>query len=251
MFLSPGLSVAQNYTIHEGDVIRITVYDHDDLTTVERVSDNGTINFPLIGRVRVAGMTGARIADKISSQLSDGYIVFPQVSVFREEFRTHKAAIMGEVNKPSLYDLKGEVTFMELVSMAGGLTNDAGETATVKRATGTDGSERVITINMVDLIEAGDASLDIQILDGDSVYIPKAGVYYVTGEVKKPDSYRFKEGTNVIQAITNAGGFTSMASAGRVKIIRKVDGVEVVIKKVKMDALIMPNDVIVVPESFF
>jgi polysaccharide export outer membrane protein len=88
-------------------------------------------------------------------------------------------------------------------------------------------------------------------MDGDTVYITKAGVFYVTGEVKKPDAYKYEEGTTAIKAITMAGGFTDKASKGRIKIIRKVDGKEDVIEKVKMDEPVLPDDVIIVPESFF
>jgi polysaccharide export outer membrane protein len=106
-------------------------------------------------------------------------------------------------------------------------------------------------VDLKGLIERGDTSLDIQIMDGDSVYISKAGVFYVTGEVKKPDAYKYEEGTTVIKAVTMGGGFTDRASKGRVKIIRKVRGKEEILERVKMDEPVMPDDVIVVPESFF
>lgn len=159
---------------------------------------------------------------------------------------------MGEVQKPGLYVLPGQTTFMALLSEAGGLTKDAGDKAIVKRkANPSDNSESVITLNLKRLIEKGDTSLDVPIMDGDSVYITKAGVFYVTGEVKKPDAYKYEDGITVIKAVTMGGGFTDKASKGRVKIIRKVGGKEEILEKVNMDEPVMPNDVIVVPESFF
>ena len=114
-----------------------------------------------------------------------------------------------------------------------------------------EGKEKIVVIDLKRLIEKGDASLDVSILDGDSIYIPKAGIFYITGEVKKPDAYKHEEGTTIIKAITIAGGFSDKAATGRVKIIRKSDGKETILEKVKMDEPVLPDDVIVVPESFF
>lgn len=246
------ISPAQDYIAGEGDVLQISVYEHPDLTTTARIGGDGTINFPLIGQVNVQGLTLPEISQRISELLSDGYIVNPQVNIFIQEFRSKKAFIMGEVNKPGLHVLHGTTTFLELLSVAGGLTKDAGEMAVLKRKTGhSDGQETIIEIDLKRLVEKGDTSIDISIMDGDSVYIKKAGVFYVTGEVKKPDSYKYEDGTTVIKAVTIAGGFTEKASKGRVKIIRKVKGEEEIINSVDMDEPILQDDVIVVPESFF
>lgn len=243
---------AQDYIVGEGDVLKITVYDHDDLTTITRVSGEGSITFPLLGEVNVKGLTLPQISQKIASLLSDGYIVNPQVSIFIQEFRSKKAFIIGEVNKPGLYVLPGQTTLLSLLSEAGGLTKNAGDKAIIKRKKNlTDEEESVMTVDLKKLIEKGDTSLDIQIMEGDSIYIPKAGLFYVTGEVKKPDAYKYEEGTTVIKAITMGGGFTDKAAKGRVKIIRKINGKEEVLEKVKMDEPVYPDDVIVVPESFF
>jgi polysaccharide biosynthesis/export protein len=251
LFIST-LVFAQDYIVGEGDVLRITVYDHDDLTTVARVSGDGVITFPLIGQIDVKGQTLAQISQKIASLLSDGYIINPQVNIFIQEFRSKKAFIMGEVTKPGLYVLPGQTTFLSVLSEAGGLTKEAGYKAIIKRKVNpSDRNEEIITIDLKRLIEKGDTSLDVSIMDGDSIYITKAGVFYVTGEVKKPDAYKFEEGTTVIKAITMGGGFSDKASKGRVKIIRKKGGKEEVLEKVSMDEPVLPDDVIVVPESFF
>ena len=250
--IMPAECDALDYIIGEGDVLKITVYGHNDLTTVERVSGNGMINFPLLGQVSVAGLAVSEISIRLSSMLADGYIVDPQVSVFIEEFRSQKAVIMGEVVRPGLYELKGRTSFLELVSMAGGLTRDAGDTAIVKRKSRrAKGEEEIATIDLVRLIQEGDTSLDVPVLEGDSIYVAKAGLIFVTGEVKRPDAYKFEDDTSVIKAITMAGGFTDKASAGRVKIIRKVDGKERIVDNVNMDDPVLSGDVIVIPESFF
>jgi polysaccharide export outer membrane protein len=88
-------------------------------------------------------------------------------------------------------------------------------------------------------------------MDGDSVYIARAGLFYITGEVKKPDAYKHEEGLTVIKAVTMAGGFTDKASSGRIRIIRKSGDREKVIEKAAMDEKVLPDDIILVPESFF
>ena len=246
------ISFAQDYIVGEGDVLKITVYDHDDLTTTVRISGEGAINLPLIGQLDVKGLTLSEISQKIAALFADGYIIDPQVNIFIQDFRSKKAFIMGEVNKPGLHVLHGSTTFLELLSAAGGLTKNAGDKAIIKRKSSSpDIDERIITIDLKSLIEKGDTSMDIPIMDSDSIYITKAGVFYVTGEVKKPDAYKYEEGTTVIKAITIGGGFTDKASKDKVKIIRKVHGKEEVIGKVNIDEPILPDDIIVVPESFF
>jgi polysaccharide export outer membrane protein len=246
---APSVLLSQDYVVGERDVLRITVYDHPDLATVARVSGEGTIFFPLLGEVRVSGMTIPQIADKLGTMLANGYIVNPQVIVFIDEFRSKKAMIIGEVSKPGLYELPGQTTFLELLSRAGGLTKDAGEKAVVKRRV--EQGERTFAVDLRRLVEKGDTTSDMILQDGDSVYIQKAGFFYVTGEVKKPDAYKFEEGTSVLKAITMAGGFTDKAAEKRIKIKRKEGGRENTMEKVGLDEVVRPDDVIIVPESFF
>ncbi len=243
-------TTTQEYVVGEGDMLKVIVYDNADLTTTARVSAEGTIRFPLIGQVEVGSLTVEQIGGQITDLLADGYLVNPQVSVLVTEFRSQKAIIMGQVAKPGLYELRGHTTFLELLSHAGGLTVDAGDKALVKRKV-KDRGESVTPIDLKRLMEGGDTTLDVPIQEGDSVYIGKAGLFYVTGEVKKADAYKYEEGTTVIKAITMAGGFTDKAAKGRVNVARKVDGVETVLEKVSMHEPVRPDDVIVVPEGFF
>ena len=252
LFWTGGFSFAQDYLLGEGDVLKITVYEHDDLTTTARVSGDGEIVIPLIGPVEAKGLSVSQLSEKITELLADGYIINPQVSIFMEEFRSKKATILGQVSKPGLYELQGYMTFLELISKAGGLSKDAGNMAIIKRKSKTsEENNNVIKIDLIKLIEKGDTSLDISIEDGDSIYIKKAEVIYVSGEVKKPDAYKYEEGSTVIKAITIAGGFTAKGSPNKVKIIRKIKGDETVLSDVKMDEPVLPDDIIVVPESFF
>lgn len=247
---SPFLVHAQDYMLGEGDLLKVTVHENPDLTTVSRIGGDGKITFPFIGEVKVAGLSVHEVEQKISGLLSDGYLVNPQVNVFLEEYRSKKATILGEVNKPGLYELSGNITILEMISKAGGLAANAGDTAIVKHKDSDASEPASQKINLKQLMEKGDLSANIQILDGDSIFVSTGGLVYVTGEVKNPGVYKVEEGMTVMKAITMAGGLTEIASSGKTTLIRQEDGEE---KKMKVDMSfpIQADDIISVPESFF
>ena len=249
-FAVPGYS-SENYIIGEGDVLSIYVYENEDLSKTVRVNADNSIRVPLIGVVNIEGLTVPKIASKLESLFADGYLVNPQIDVFIKEFKSKTAIILGQIRSPGQYELRGKITFLEFVSKAGGLTVDAGNIATIKRADSETNKTNKITIDLYKLIREGDASLNLSIQNGDTIYISKADVYYVSGEVEDPDSYKFESNLTVIMAITKAGGFTGIAAKKDVRIIREIDGEKKVLKDVNMDEKILANDVIIVPESFF
>ncbi len=244
-----GSAFAEDYIIGPGDVLRVTVYDNNDLETVTRVSDTGAIILPLLGQVNVNRLSISRASQKIGTLYSGGYIVNPQVSIFVQEFRSKKVIVLGQVNKPGLIELSGPTTILELLSKAGGLAPDYGERATIKRTA--DGAEKSIKVNLKALTQGGDMSQNIYIREGDTIYITKAGMCYVTGEVSQPDAYRCDGDATVLKLITLAGGFSGKASRSSVRIIRIIDGKKTVFKDVAMETPVQAEDVIIVPESFF
>ena len=244
----PG-SHAEDYLLGPGDVLRISVYDNDDLLTITRISDNGIISMPLLGQVKVQGLTAAHASNRIAELLADGYIINPQVNIFINEFRSKKAIILGSVNRPGLIEMSGPTSFLELISKAGGLADDFGETATIKRKI--DSKDNVTLVNLKSLTEGGDLSQNIPVLDGDTIYVSKAGMCYVTGEINSPDAYKCGNNITVLKLIALAGGFTGKASRSSVKVVRMVNGEETVYENVEMDMPVQPDDIILVPESFF
>lgn len=247
------LSDAHGSEINIDDVLEISVYRHPELSATVRVDGKGMVPMPLINEVKVQGLTVSEASARIEKLLSDGYLLKPQVNIFIKNFRGQKASILGQVVKPGVYDINTKTTFLELISMAGGLTPEAGETASLKHEASKDakGETTETEIELNSLINQGDTSLNVQIQDGDKIFIPKAGVFFVTGEVKKPDAYKFQEKLTVMKGLAMAGGLTGKAAVDSVRIIRKVNGEEKVISDVTMDSVLLPDDVIVVPESFF
>jgi polysaccharide export outer membrane protein len=229
---------AQDYVLGPRDVLKISVYDHKDLETRARVSGDGKITFPLLGEINVSGLTVQELEKQLTDRLGDGYIVHPHVSVFVEEFRV-VVYVTGEVQRPGSYPFEEGMTAIKAVSLAGGLTEKAiGDQIRVTRKDPGEG-ESSLLIGIHDLIQPNDV---LEVMEKKWVY--------VTGEVKKPGSYLFDDRMTILKAITLAGGLTDKAAPGRTKIIRKENGKDTEYR-VGMDDSIRPDDVIVVPESFF
>lgn len=248
-------SYSQEYEVGEGDLLRISVYDNPDLTTEVRVSGDGKIFVPPIGEVFVNGLTATGVGHKIAQLLKDGYINNPQVSIFIAEYKSKKVTALGEFNKPGLVELKGNSRLMEVISNAGGITSHAGDMVFIQRKINKPGSvdhtkEISIPVNLIKLLERGDVSLNLLVLDGDSIYVPRAAFVFVTGEVKTPGTYKITPGLTVLRSVALAGGFTPKAAEGRTEIIRKTPAGEVTFRA-KMDDLVQSEDIVLVPESFF
>jgi polysaccharide export outer membrane protein len=237
-FFLPGPARSQDYVLGPRDLLKITVYDHKDLETKVRVSEDGKITFPLLGEIRAAGLTVQGLERKITKMLADGYIVHPNVGVFVEEFRV-VVYVTGEVRKPGSYPYEEGMTVIKAVSLAGGLTEKAadGKMTVTRKEKGQNGTTLQIGTN--DLLRPDDVLL-----------VPEKRWVYVTGEVKKPGSYLYDEQMTILKAITLAGGLTDKAAPSRTQIIRKANGKEDKVRA-KMEDPIQPEDIIVVPESFF
>ena len=244
--------VQDGYLIGSDDVLKITVYDHEDLDVVSRVSGDGSIQFPLLGTVKLGGLTLKEAIREIEKQLKDGYLVNPQVTIFVEEFRSKKVMVNGHVVEPGILELSGPTNLLEVLSMVGGLRENASDEATITRSlSGENNEKKILRVDLKRLMETGDAGLNIQIMDNDTVFIAKAGMVYVTGEVGTPGVYKYEEGTTVLKAISMAGGFTPIASKNKIRIVRIVDGKEQTLEKVTLQEVVKPGDVVVIPESYF
>lgn len=241
-----------DYLIGVDDVLKITVYDHADLGVVSRVSNDGSIQFPLVGSITVAGLTIKDASQEIERSLMDGYLAHPQVTIFIEEYRSKKIMIIGHVKEPGVYELSGPTRLLEVLSMVGGLRENAGDLALITRKSVDETKgQQIIQVDLKKLLESGDAKLNIPIVDKDSIFIAKAGMFYVTGEVDKPSAYKHEDGATTLKAISMAGGFTKLAAKNRIRIVRTIDGKEQILEKVSLQEEIKPGDVIVVPQSYF
>jgi polysaccharide biosynthesis/export protein len=213
LFLYPFAVQAQEYEIGEGDLLRITVYDNSDLSTEARVSGEGKITLPLIGELSVSGLTATEIGKKAAQLYADGYIKNPQVNVFILEYKSKKVTALGEFMKPGLIEMRGVSTLMEVISNAGGVTANAGDTLFIQRklvkGAADHKNEIMIPVDLKKLLEKGDAASNMPVQDGDSIYVPRAAFVYVTGEVKTPGPVKkMRSNSTLMEIISSAGGIT-------------------------------------------
>lgn len=258
-----------DYKVGGYDVLSIIVYEEKDLSReAVRVSSDGYISFPLIGRINVDNLTTSEIEKLISTKLAEEeYLLDAHVSVMVTEYNSKRFLVLGAVEEPGSYSLKARECVLDGISRAKGIDSDqqASKRAMIVRTmnSDTDGEHKVvINIDLQDLLKRGDQISNIRLVDKDVLYVPAAEHFYIIGEVKKPGSYTIPEREiTLVEAIGMAGGFTRIASRNKTRIIRVEEGVEKIIQ-VKVDAIIkagkkiqdvviQPNDVIVVPESFF
>jgi polysaccharide biosynthesis/export protein len=258
LLLAAPLSAQTDYTIGAQDVLTITVYDQADLSGKFTVDPDGTLTFPLLGRLKAAGHTLRALEDDLKKRLSDGYLRNPQVSVTVEQFRSQRIFVMGEVRSPGAYQLTGDMTIIEAIARAGSTTLQASDEAMIVRPKAgqtsgpvlpTDEESTIIRVNLRE-IQEGKLSKNVQLRDGDSLVIQKAQSVYVFGQVKQPGAYAVDNGTTVLQALSLAGGVTDRGSTGRIKVVRAVDGKKKEIK-VKLTDVVEPGDTLIVAERFF
>jgi len=222
---SAGSSFAQDYTVGPRDVVSITVWGQADLSKDFPVDQDGSISFPLVGRVKAAGLTTGRLAARLTELLEKDYLVNPQVSVAVKEYLSQKVQVLGEAEKPGLFYLTGPTSILEVLSKAGGLSKTAGKQLVLVRhqpaaADGTAAGNAILRVRF-DKIQAGDASENIRVEDQDVIFIPKARAYFVLGEVKSAGTFPLDKALSVQEAVTLAGGFNDRAAPSGVKLIRR------------------------------
>lgn len=251
-----------DYKIGRQDLLELKVFDLKELDQTVRVADDGSITLPLLGRLDVAGLTKGELEALIARLLEERYVRNPQVTIFVKEYQSKKVAVSGAVKKPDTYEMLGEKTLLEMISLAGGLDRDLGKEIIIFRPQ-EDGTQR-ISVDLDKLVYEADPALNVPVLPGDIVYVPAVEKVriFVTGAVKAPNLYEVprSEPVTVLKAVTLAGGTTDRASESRVQIIRTgPDGMRVTIpvnlKRVKRgkdeDPVLQRDDLVLVPESFF
>lgn len=254
----------REYRIGSKDLLEIKVVELPELNLAVRVSEDGSITLPLIGRVEVGGMTKDAAERKIAALLAEKYVNNPQVSVFIKEYQSNRVALIGAVKTPGMYEMIGSMNLLELISKAGGFTDNTGNDLYVTRE-GKDGIQVKLTINLDDLIINGNQNLNIPLQPRDIVTVPvdKIIQVYVWGEVKNPGalSVKLSKKITLMQAIAQAGGTTATAKKSAVVIKRKDEktGKEIqikanlndIIKGKAPDPPLKEGDVVYVPESFW
>ncbi|MHB8094346.1 MAG: polysaccharide biosynthesis/export family protein [Candidatus Aminicenantales bacterium] len=251
------------YRVGPGDLLEVKVFEVKELDQVVRVSEDGSITLPLLGRVLVEGLTQEGLVQKLAALLDASYVKNPQVTIFIKEYKSRQVAVIGAVVKAGNYELVGRKNLLQIVSMAGGFSANAGEEIFILRE-GPDGTSSTVTIDLHNLLRDGDHDLNIPIEPNDVINVPvdREIRVFVMGRVNTPGAVtsRLSEGVTLFQAIADAGGLAEGAKESAVLITRKdKTGKERKIKVNLKDVLkgktpdipLQEGDVVFVPESFW
>ena len=246
----------KDYVISADDIIKVNVYGENDLSTTLKVSQDGTINYPLLGTIRAAGLTVLDLEKNITELLGEDYLVMPQVNVFIEEYA--KFSILGAVERPGSFEIKEKLTLTQALAIAGGLKSKA-DASNVRIIRIGKNEKETIEVDVEQIIEK--ALRDVEIKTNDTIVVGEYGNISVIGQVMSPGIYAIKKNLTAMEAISMAGGFTPLAAQNGTRVIRDKEGrkqiipvpVASIIKRgdVSRDVILQVGDTIVVPESFF
>lgn len=246
----PTASNAQ-YRLAAGDVIRISVYQSADLTLETRLTEAGTISYPLLGSVALAGLTVSEAEKRIADGLRTGnFVKQPQVSVAVQQVRGNQVSVLGQVGKPGRYPLEtGNVQLTDMIATAGGV-NPTGADQVVVVGT-RNGQPYRVEIDLPSVFGPNRRANDLTLQNGDVVWVERAPMIYMYGEVQKPGSLRLERGMTVMQALAAAGGLTQRGTERGLRVHRRdAEGKVRVIEPAMTDRL-QGEDIIYIRESVF
>lgn len=270
----------QDYRIGFDDVLDVNVFDAPELNREVRVSSAGEISLPLLDSVHVAGLTPRELELVLQELLRRKYMKDPHVSVFVREMQSHPVSVLGGVRRPGVFQARASKTLLEILSLAEGLADDAGETVIIMRGAGLQNpggstSEEtvlekdanrfqaadVVQVNLKDLLDSSDIYQNPMVNPGDIVKVSRAGIVYVVGEVQRPGGFAMKsnEKMSVLQVIALSGGVTRTASKSGARIIRtdqqsgeraetRIDLSKILAGKAP-DPVLQAKDIVFVPNS--
>ena len=262
---------SSDYQIGPEDLLEITLFNVPEAPGMERqvtprattvrVSQQSQISLPVVGEISVKGLTVSGLEQKLR-EAYDKYIHNPQIGVLVKEFR-QRVSIIGAVQKPGVFELTGPKTIIEILAMAGGVTDKAGSQVHIYRQ-GSNGREThvidlAVLANSIGLINANNAGMiNMPVQPGDMINIPEAGMFFVDGAVHKPGSYLLGRRYSLMQALATAGGVDAELNSNDISIVRregpgKVQTIALNLAGVMngsvADPQVQPDDVIVVPMS--
>jgi polysaccharide biosynthesis/export protein len=252
------VALRESLLIGPGDLLHVTVMREPELEQRVRVLDSGDAALQLIGNVHLAGLNPVEASAAVEAKyVEENYLKHPSVAVFVEEFATQPVSVLGQVAKPGTYAISTPRTLLDLLAMAGGLTEIADRHIMIERAPGAKQREEEVFLSN----RADDALMaNVMIDPGDTILVPKAGIVYVLGDVGRPGGYTMQNESRmtVLQALAMAAGVNRTANEKQARVIHNVNGqydeedlpLREIEKGEAPDELLHANDVIYIPFSF-
>ena len=239
------------YRLGAGDTVRITVYQSPDLTLETRIGEAGNISYPLLGNIKLGGLSVSQAEKLVADGLRSGnFLKQPQVSLLVMQVRGNQVSVLGQVNRPGRFPIEtAEMRLTDLLATAGGIAATGADTLTL---VGTRNSQPFRKeMDLVNIVRSERRVDDVLVQNGDVLYVERAPVVYIYGEVQRPGAMRLERGMTVMQALATGGGLTQRGTEKGMRIHRKgADGKTQVVQPTMDDAL-RDGDVGYVRESLF
>ena len=209
----------ESIVVGPGDTLHVLVYDEPGLEQRVTVSDQGNAVFFLVGTVHVAGLSPSEVSRTLEHLLGGHYLVHPNVNATIEQSATMQVSVLGEVHAPGTFDIGTARNILDIISLAGGLTDAADRRITIQHGMGKLDTTTVFVPNNASDAIAGSAL----VYPGDTVIVPKAGIVYILGDVNRPGGYYMQRDSQLsaLQAIGMAGGLAMNAAAPSTRLVRK------------------------------
>ena len=252
---NPGTSsanpTANEYRLGSGDVVRINVYQNPDLTLETRVTEAGIVSYPLLGAIRLGGLTVTAAERLVADGLRSGnFVKQPQVTLVVLQVRGNQAGVLGQVNRPGRYPIEvADMRLTDLLAMAGGTAQGGADTVVV---TGTRNAQPYrIEVDLPTVFAPGGAGQDILIVNGDTVWVDRQPLVYIYGEVQRPGPMRLERGMTLMQSLATGGGLTQRGTEKGIRVHRKGADGKVQVITPALDDKMLDGDVVYVRESLF
>jgi len=254
LILAPGaaFSQAQNgEALGVGDTVRVTVFQNPDLTTESRISAKGTIVMPLVGEVQLNGLSPMTAGTRIADQLKKGnYIRNPQVSVGVLQIRSRQVSVLGQVARPGRYVLDDSgLKLTDVIALAGGIGPAGDDSVTVMLTR--EGKTTQRAIDIARMYRTGNLDGNIEVENGDTIYVGRAPLFYIYGEVQRAGAYRLEPNMSVMQALSLGGGVSPRGTDRGIKVHRRAKDEKFRVVDVQLTDAIQADDVIYIKESLF
>jgi polysaccharide export outer membrane protein len=247
----PAVAEATEYRLGSGDVVRINVYQNPDLTLETRVTEAGVVSYPLLGSIRVGGLSVTAAEKLIADGLRSGnFVKQPQVTLVVLQVRGNQASVLGQVNRPGRYPIEvADMRLTDLLAMAGGAAANGADVVVV---TGTrNGQPMRLEVDLPTVFAPGGKDKDVLILNGDAVWVDRQPIVYIYGEVQRPGPMRLERGMTLMQSLATGGGLNLRGTEKGIRVHRRGADGKVQIITPGMDDRMVDGDVVYVRESLF
>jgi len=239
------------YRLGPGDAVRIQVFQNSDLTLETRVSEAGTITYPLIGTVHVGDLEISKAEALIARLLDEGgFVIKPQVTLLVTQIRGNDVSVLGQFNRPGRFPLETTRTRLsDMIAQAGGIAPNGADSVILVGVR--DGKPFRREINLTTMFTSTEGSDDLLMQPGDVIYVQRAPQVYIYGEVQRAGAFRLERDMTLMQALAEGGGLTPRGTQRHVRVHRRSASGAIVEIEPKLDDLLQPDDVVYVRESLF